>query len=117
MCDDQTDITVKANLSLLQTSKILHVHWVLLTTSDLIKKQECIPVGCLPSAAVVVSREGGVCPEECLPTKVSARGVSVRGWCVCLGGTPSGPIGKQPPLPDLEADTPSPVDKILDSRL
>ena len=28
-------------------------------------KQECIPVGCVPSAAVAIW--GGVCPEGCLP--------------------------------------------------
>ena len=66
--------------------------------------QECIPVGCVPPAAVAV-RGGclprrGICPEGCLPRRVSAsgylpkggclprwclpRGVSVQ-WGVCLG--------------------------------
>ena len=39
-------------------------------------KQECIPVGCVPSAAVAVSGEG-VCQE---------RDVCLVGWSVCLGG-------------------------------
>ena len=53
-------------------------------------KQECIPVGCVPSAAVAVflgvSAQGsvfclrGVCPGGCLPRSVSAQ------WGVCLGG-------------------------------
>ena len=41
-------------------------------------KQECIPVGCVPSAAVSVS--GGVCPEW-----VSALGVSAPGGCLVWG--------------------------------
>ena len=45
---------------------------------NLCYKQECIPVGCVPSAAVAVSggegvclgvsAQGGVCPGECLLT-------------------------------------------------
>ena len=51
-------------------------------------KQECIPVGCVPSTAVAVYwgggclRGGGVCLGGCLPAGVSAcgpgRGVSAR---------------------------------------
>ena len=54
-------------------------------------KQECIPVGRVPSAAVAVSGEmggvcpGGVCLVECLPRGVSAKEVSAQGD-VCLGG-------------------------------
>ena len=60
--------------------------------------QECIPVGCVPSAAMAVSMGGGrgvclgVCLRECLPGGVP-RGVSdwwgMGGIClggVCLGG-------------------------------
>ena len=36
------------------------------------QKQECIPVGCVPSAAVAVlgegSAKGGVCPGGCTPS-------------------------------------------------
>ena len=65
------------------------------------KKQECIPVGCVPSAAVAIcwgvclpmggSLPGGVCPRGVCPE----RGVSVQGdvrpggvcpWGVCPGG-------------------------------
>ena len=35
------------------------------------KQQECIPVGCVPSAALAilggVSAQGGVCPRGCMP--------------------------------------------------
>ena len=68
--------------------------------------QECIPVGCVPSAAVTVSRGGGLlqgglwgvsAPEGvytrgCLLKGVSApggcllRGVSAPGGCLLLGG-------------------------------
>ena len=69
-------------------------------------KQECIPVGCVPSTAVAVSWmggvsarrvsdqgvsvQGGVCPGGCLPG-----GVCPEGWLpreVCLGG-----VWKTPP--------------------
>ena len=43
-------------------------------------KQECIPVGCVPSAAVTVSRGGGV----------SALGGVCSGGCLFLGGVCSG---------------------------
>ena len=51
------------------------------------KKQECIPVGCVLSAAVATggSARGCVCPGEgCQPGRVSARGVSAKG-CLCQG--------------------------------
>ena len=60
-------------------------------------KQECIPLGCVPSAVVAVSGErgvsaqvGGVCPGGCLPMgRVSAWGVSDQGGylpgAVCPG--------------------------------
>ena len=69
-------------------------------------KQECIPVGCIPSGAVAVfgGRGGGIC----LPA-----GVSVYGGCVCLGVCLSmwvvsamGEGGYTPP-----------PDRILDTRL
>ena len=55
------------------------------------KKQECIPVGCVPSAAVAVCRRclrgevsaGGVCPE----------GVSAQRGCLPRGGVcPAGGV-------------------------
>ena len=46
---------------------------------EALTEQECIPVGCVPSAAVAVRWVG------CLPGWVSAQGVSARGG-VCLGG-------------------------------
>ena len=44
-----------------------------------ILEQECIPVGCVPSAAVAVSGGGGVFP-----------GVSAQGGVCLRGGLPSG---------------------------
>ena len=38
-------------------------------------KQECIPVGCVPSAPVTASWGGGVCPGACLCRGVLAGGV------------------------------------------
>ena len=59
-----------------------------------ISKQECIPVGCVPSASVAVGGGGGclkgVCPGGCLnrgglPGGVSAQGWGVSAWgCVCI---------------------------------
>ena len=43
-------------------------------------KQECIPVGSMPSAAVAISRHGGVCPGG-MSGGVSEKGVSAQG-CV-----------------------------------
>ena len=51
-------------------------------------EQDCIPVGCVPSAAVAVSGVGGL-PGGCLPRRC----------------TP----------PDPEADTPPPVNRITDT--
>ena len=53
-------------------------------------QQECIPVGCVPPAAVAicwVSAQGGVCPGGCLPKGCLPRG--------CL---PKGVSGTPPPL-------------------
>ena len=58
-----------------------------------ISKQECIPVGCVPSAAVAVGGgwgclegvcPGGVCPGGCLPGGVSAQGWGVSAWGLCV---------------------------------
>ena len=49
------------------------------------KKQECIPVWCLPSAAVAVYLGGGGVYPACV---CLGGGVSVQG-CVCLGGLSS----------------------------
>ena len=80
-----------------------------------ISKQECITVGCVPSAAVTVLGEGGFFSGRCLP---GGRGVGG----VCLEGctppppnpeayTPPGSRGGHPPFPPL------PEDRILDTRL
>ena len=68
-----------------------------------LKKQECIPVGCVPLASMVISREGAVCPAGC-----ASRGgcLPKEGVCVQGGVHPLGPRGRHPP--DPEADTPSP---------
>ena len=44
--------------------------------------QECIPVGCVPSAAVAVG--GGGVSQHALGRGVSAQGVSTQGGCVCI---------------------------------
>ena len=48
-------------------------------------QQECIPVGCVPFAAVAVSR-GGVCSVGCLLMGVSASGGCLLMEGVCSGG-------------------------------
>ena len=74
---------------------------------DFFFKQECIPVGCVPPAAVAVSRRRGcllrglgVCSRG-----VCSRGVSAPGGGVCSGGCllwgvgyPSMHLGRQPLL-------------------
>ena len=55
---------------------------------NFISQQECIPVGCVPSAAIRggvcagVSAWGGCLPRGCLPWGVYAQGVSARGVCI-----------------------------------
>ena len=79
--------------------------------SIFILKQECIPVGCVPSAAVAFG-EGGCVPGEgglpggvCLG-RLSAYGVCLWGVCprgVCPGGTWQGGV-----CPSAYWDTPPP---------
>ena len=63
--------------------------------------QECIPVGCVPSAAVTVSRGVGVCLLRGggAPGGVCSggRGVSALGGCLLLGGCVSAPGGSTAP--------------------
>ena len=66
-------------------------------------KQECIPVGCVPSAAVAIS--GGVSAWGCLPRGVSAR------WGVCLGGLSAQRGVSQHEL----GQTPLPMNRITDA--
>ena len=60
--------------------------------SIIFSKQECIPVGCVPSVAVVIGGGGGsargVCRVcVCVSRGVSAQeGVCVQGRCVCPRG-------------------------------
>ena len=54
-------------------------------------KQECIPLGCIPSAAVAisgggVSAYGGVRPGGCLPRGCVCPGRCLPMGCVCLEG-------------------------------
>ena len=81
----------------LLTLSIINRHgW--LNVACLYVQQECIPVGCVPSAAVAVcwgrgvsAWGGGVCLVGCLPRGVSAwRGVSGGGVC------PEGVSGRHP---------------------
>ena len=70
-------------------------------------KQECIPVGCIPSAAVA---GGGGVSQHVLDRGVSAQtgcvcpggvcsGVSVQGGGVCLEGVCPSACWDTPPLP------------------
>ena len=47
--------------------------WTKTSSVTLIKEQECIPAGCVPSAAVGIG-EGDVCPGGCLLWGVSVQG-------------------------------------------
>ena len=70
-----------------------------------IKKQECIPVGCVPSAAVAVSRGGGLFRGGCGCVSapwggVCSRGVSsggclLPGVCLLLGVSAPGGVCSQ----------------------
>ena len=94
-----------------------------------ILKQECIPVGCIPSAAVAiwgclpkgVSASWGVCLGGvsalvgCLLRGVSAWGSVYPGECLPMGVHPPQtqrqtasprPRGRYPPDPEAEGDTP-----------
>ena len=70
-------------------------------------KQECIPVGCVPSAAVAVSGGRGVCPggrclqRGCIPPRPRDRHPLPK----TQRQTPPGPRGRHTSL-DTEADTP-----------
>ena len=66
-------------------SYVLTMH-ALIETFKQYRIQECIPVGCVPSAAVAVCwlREGGVSAGG-----MSARGMFARGGGACLPDTPS----------------------------
>ena len=58
-------------------------------------KQECIPVGCVPSAAVAISWEG-VYVWGCLPWRVSAWGEGVSVWgCLPRGVSAQGEVSAQ----------------------
>ena len=77
-----------------------------------IKKQECIPVGCVPSTAVAVSGVGGVCLEgSCLPRV----GVCPKGWSLPRGGVC--PKGWSLPRGLSAGGCTPPPDRILDTRL
>ena len=97
-------------------------------------QQECILVGCVPPASMVIST-GGVCPGGCLPEMVClcmCRGVSAQAGRVCTGGVclkvyTHRPRGRHP-LHQIQRQTPPtcplhaeihipPVDRILDTYL
>ena len=76
-------------------------------------EQECIPVGCVPSAAVAVSASGpgGVSlwsRGRCLPL-VLRGGVYTPPWTDI-------PPGQTPPLPSACWDTHPTVDRMADAR-
>ena len=76
-------------------------------------EQECIPVGCVPSAAVAVSW-GGVCPGGCLSRRVCpgrcAQGdacpgvgvcLSAQGVCVCVSARGLRTVTKPQKVPSV----------------
>ena len=53
---------------------------------EIVVKQECIPVGCVPSAEVAVSGRGCLTRVVCLPWGgCVCPGCVCPGGCVCLG--------------------------------
>ena len=96
--------------------------------SEILPQQECIPVGCIPSAAAAVSREGGVWSGRggvCVPGPgkegvlqggvCSWRGVCLlsggvrSGGCVCSGGVSAPRV-----IPAGTEAAPPPVDRMTD---
>ena len=77
---------------------------ILLVTNRFYIKQECIPVGCLPPASMIISTWGCLCPG----------GVSREGGC-----TPPAQLhaGIHIPYPIAYWDTPPPVGRMNDTRL
>ena len=65
------------------------------------KKQECIPLGCVPSAAIAVCwagcLPGGRVSARGVPRGVSAQRVSTQGG-VCPGGSAPVHAGIHPPI-------------------
>ena len=58
-----------------------------------ILEQECIPVGCVPSAAVAVSGARGVFPGVSAQGGVCLRGGGLPSGIVCFGGGGVCPMG------------------------
>ena len=87
---------------------LVHNHIMIMYEEDLVMKQECIPVGCLPSTAVAVCwgvcLEGqcmlrGVSARRCLPKGVSAQGVSSQGVSAQGGGVSARGVAPRHPNP------------------
>ena len=96
-------------------AQFVNLHYEILDMWPILFGQECIPVGCVSSAALPI------CGGGCLPGVVSVWGVSAQGGLsaqegclprgvsggICTGVYPSMHWGRSPP----------PVDRILDRRL
>ena len=79
--------------------------------SKLFQKQECIPVGCVPSASVAICGEG-----MCLPRGVCLPGGVFQGGCLPGGCLPGGCLPRGVCIPACTgADTPL-VDRMTDRR-
>ena len=66
-------------------------------------KQECIPVGCIPSATVAVCWGGGVAPGVVSgPRGFLLQGVPPPGGCLLLGVVSQHALRQNPPLVDRQ---------------
>ena len=87
----------------------------------LLDKQECLPVGCVPSVSVAIFVERGVLLRWCLPRRrcVSPRGcLPRRGVCLPRGFLPRVGVSVQGMClprgcfcPEVKGCTPPPVDR------
>ena len=99
------------------SSKAIHAFtrkiWVPPTTETSKTQQECIPVGCVPSAVVTVP--GDCLPKGCLPGLcLPARGVFAQGGDVCLPGVCL-PAGRVSACQGVWQTPPSPVNSMTDT--
>ena len=91
--------------------------------SKLFQKQECIPVGCVPSASVAICGEGMCLPRGvCVCPGVSSRGVVClvgvcQGGCLPGGCLPGGCLPRGCVSQHALGQTPPPlVDRMTDRR-
>ena len=99
------------NMNMFQISKIyvkVHNHSAFLQEEESHTKQECIPVGCVPSAAVAVCWGGGGLPQ-CMLGYTPLLGLDTPwAWTPPRPGPGHPSLGRPPsyPPPGLGLDTP-----------